>query len=212
MNGLFDMMQINEETTDTMNPNPILTLFRRPQLLILAALAALMLLTRTHNFMLGGILPDASWAIFLLGGFFLKRWSYIAMLGLLAWTIDLAVTINTPAAAYCFSPAYIALVACWPVLWGAGYLAARMFKGSFAWPKLLIAPVLGVSAAFLISNLGFYALSGNFEGMAMTEYASRVSRYFDGFLLTSVGYFLLGVALAPAVKGLVDRLQAAIQD
>lgn len=181
---------------------------RGAALLILAALAALMLLTRTHNFMLGGVLPDASWAVFLLGGFFLRRLRYLIALGALAWTIDLVVTMGTPAASYCFSPAYVALMASWLLLWAAGRFSAQWFSGPVAWLKLPVLPLLGVSAAYLVSNLGFYALSGNFADMSLAEYVSRVARYFDGFLVTSLGYFLLGVATAPAIAKLVEtRLQ-----
>ena len=184
---------------------------RRTSLLILAALAALMLLTRTHNFMLGGLLPDASWAVFLLGGFFLKQFRYLAALGALAWLIDVAVTVRTPAAAYCFSPAYVALVASWVLLWSAGRFSNNLFSGSLAWLKLPLLPIAGVCAAYLVSNLGFYALSGNFAGMSLAEYAGRVARYFDGFLFASLGYFLLGVAIAPAIAKLVEQARSALK-
>ena len=58
-------------------------------LLTLAGLLALMALTRTEYPGLSVILPDASWAVFLLAGFFLRQARYFVIFALAAWGLDI---------------------------------------------------------------------------------------------------------------------------
>lgn len=180
------------------------------QLIALGALAALMLTTRTDFFVLGTLVPDASWSVFLLGGFYLARLRYFAALAVLAWVIDLAVVSQTPAAGYCLSPAYMALVASWMLLWSAGHLAQKTMNSatSLRLPLAGGLVLMAVSAAFALSNAGFYAWSGYFSEMSLAEYVSRVSQYFAFYLATSSIYFALGV-MAPAAVARSRRVFAS---
>ena len=67
-----------------------MTLTRRPRLALFAALAVLMAATRLNHF---GAVPDASWAVFLLAGFYLAgsvRWAFPALM-VLAVAVDYVV-------------------------------------------------------------------------------------------------------------------------
>jgi hypothetical protein len=170
------------------------TLTQRQQWLAFALLAALMLLTRTDVYLLGNLVPDASWGIFVLAGLLLGSLAYLAAFGLLAWGIDIWVTHaagNPEIAAYCLTPAYLAMPLAWASLWAAGRWIRRS-HGALIQPASGFALLAGISVAFLISNLGFYLGSGHFTDMAASEFASRVMGYYPWYLATTLGWFGAG--------------------
>src|SRR5690606_12601047 len=79
---------------------------------ILTLLAAVMAATRLHHF---GAVPDASWAVFFVGGFYLYRWTRWAfpLLMALAVLVDWIVIRGQGLdfwSHYCVSPGYWALL------------------------------------------------------------------------------------------------------
>lgn len=156
------------------------------------ALALLMGLTRLGHFGHGFHPPDASWAVFLLGGAWLGSTRVFLTLCALAGGIDLAAfSLGTSTA--CMSAAYVFLVPSYAALWWAG----RWASNDERWSLLRVAggAVLGTVGAFAISNASFFALSPRFDGMSANSFAARVAPYFLSYLTTTLVYATAGQAL-----------------
>ena len=163
---------------------------------VFIALALLMGITRGMQ----AQLPDASWAVFLLGGFYLRAWWLFALLFIEAVLVDWSAVRLAGISDYCFTPAYIALLPAQAVLWLGGiFYAARHRLAPGALLPLAAAFTVSVCAAFSISNAGFYLLSGRFSDMTAVEYASRVSAYLPGYILTAALWLAAAVAIHLAI-------------
>ena len=172
-----------------------LTLTRTGPTTIALLLALLMAATRFHHFGSVTQLPDASLAVFFLGGFYLRRsvlfGCYLAQAALIDY---LAITLGG-VSDWCVTPAYAFLIPTYASLWFGGLWYARRHRLEWRTVAPLAGAVFGaVSAAFLISNASFYLLSGYFPEMSWTEYAARVAKYYPPYALAAVGY--IGVAAA----------------
>jgi hypothetical protein len=183
--------------------SPLPSLGRRAAAVALA-LAALLVLTRFGHFGELSRLPDASWAVFFLGGLALRRWRAFAAFFALAWVVDAAsVALGTPAD--CFSVAYLFLVPAYGALWYGGRLAAArgdaasapsVAASAQALPAIAAALVVAVAVAFVVSNAGFHLFGGSFGRLTAGEYAQRVLPYLPGYLLVTTLYVGLGLAAA----------------
>jgi len=164
------------------------------------ALALLMAATRFHHFGSATHLPDASLAVFLLGGFYLSRARWFAGYLTGAALIDYLAIAYGGVSGWCVTPAYAFLVPTYACTWYAGvWYASRSRPDWRTFGPLLGALLGGVSAAFLVSNGSFYLLSGYFSETSWTEYAARVAKYYPPYLSGT----LLYVALAALVHALV---------
>jgi hypothetical protein len=159
-------------------------------------LALLMLVTRLGHFGELSRLPDASWAVFFLGGLLLRDARAFAGFLLLAWLVDLAaVALGTPAD--CFSVAYLFLLPAHAMLWWAGRAGAKVW-GLGHWRALagtLARLALAVSAAFVVSNAGFLAFGPVDAGMSASAYAAAVVGYLPGYLLVAATWVVATLAL-----------------
>ncbi len=167
-----------------MNP-----LKERPGTVIGAALAVLMLATRSHHFGDALHLPDASLAVFFVAGFFMS--SAVAFVALLieAGAIDWVATSVGGVSDWCLSPAYAFLIPTYGVLWGAGRWYARVHRRRVnSLIPLCGALFTATSLAFLISNGSFYALSGYFPELSWAEYAARTVQYYPPYLTSAFVY------------------------
>src|SRR4051812_40251766 len=107
----------------------MLTLSRRHQLAVGAVLVLLMAATRSHHFpTISNIAPDASWAVFFLAGFYLRpAWLLALLLGEAA-LVDCIAIGWAGVSDFCVSPAYIALLPAYSVLWFAGRWVAGRYR------------------------------------------------------------------------------------
>ncbi|EMR13964.1 Optional hypothetical component of the B12 transporter BtuM [Methylophaga lonarensis MPL] len=149
-------------------------LSQRQQLLVAALLAVLMVMTRGHHFADINVLPSASWAVFMLAGFYLasKLW-FPAFLGL-AVALDLIAVTWGGVSNFCVSPAYGFLLPAYGSLWLAGRWFSSRYQ--FNWTALftLVITVLTITAvASVFSGGGFYWFSGRYVEPTFVEYLSR---------------------------------------
>lgn len=160
---------------------------------IALALALLMAVTRFNHFGSSVSLPDASYAVFFLGGLYLGRARgallILALLLLEAALVDFYVINFQGVSSWCVTSAYSFLVFAYGTLWMIGRWFAPRFNmtvkglaGMFA-----VAAVAG-GAAFVIANVSFYLLAGYFESMSVVEYVSRVSQYFGSYVAVALMY------------------------
>jgi len=167
---------------------------------LLGTFAALMIATRFHHF--GDVLhlPDASMALFFLGGLYLR--GHLPFLGLLALAVgvDWAAVELAGVSDFCVTPAYAFLLPAYAVLWYGGRAwAPRMspdWRGlSGAWLVALVC----ASLSFAISNGAFYWLGGRYPQPEWSQYLARVWQWGPLFVRTTLIY----VASALLVHSLV---------
>lgn len=178
------------------------------QLGIFVALALLMLVTRGSHFGSAINLPDATLAIFLVAGFMLPRFTAIALAAFAFLLIEAggidyyAITYNG-VSDYCVSPAYWLLIPTYAVMWFAGHWFATVQQNN--WKGLALFAVvswLTTSVAFMISNTAFYLLSAHFTDMSVTEYASRVAKYYPAYASGALMYLALAAVTYIAATSL----------
>jgi hypothetical protein len=162
-----------------------------------------MLATRSHHFADLTHLPDASWAVFFLAGFYLNAsWIFPGLL-LLGWSIDF-LSIGQGVNDFCMSPAYGLLLLAYGVLWLAGRWYARRYRFHPATLFTLAATVLtGAMLAELLSSGSFYFLSGRFAEMNLASFGARLRDYFP-HSLQGMALYVGAAAIVHGVLGLVS--------
>lgn len=179
------------------------TLTTRQQTLVGLLLAAAMAATRSHHFADLHHLPDASWAVFFLAGFYLRQgWSFAALC-LLAVTSDYIAITWGGVSSFCVSPAYVLLLPAYAALWLAGRWYAKRHRQTLSTLAPLGLAVVGsATVAELLTSGGFYFLSGRYPDATLAEFLPRLVKYFPGMLST----LLLYVACAAAIHGVAALL------
>jgi len=178
----------------------------RAQALIAVVLLFLMVATRGHHVADVLNLPDASWAVFFLAGFYLRsRWAAPGLLAVAAG-VDFAAVTWGGVNAFCISPAYSFLVPAYGSLWLAGRWYAGRYRPVWTTLPLLAAVLLsGAVLCELFSSGGFYVFSGRFTDLSVAEFGARFLRYFPSALPALAGY----VGLAAVLHAVIMPVLAA---
>jgi len=160
---------------------------------IAAALVSLMALTRYNHFGSAVALPDASYAVFFLGGLFLGRsrgaLAVLAVLMIEAALVDYYAINFREVSGWCVTSAYSFLVFAYGALWFIGrWYAPRHELTLKGMAGLLFAGAVAGSAAFIIANVSFYLLAGYFDSMSVFQYVSSVAQYFGPYVAVAVFY------------------------
>ncbi len=181
-----------------------MTFSKRPS--VFFALLALLAITRVGHFGTAVSLPDASLAVFLMGGLWLGGARCFAAYAVTAFGIDVFLAKSAVEAGWCLTPAYGGLVASYGVMWLAGRFLAR----TPALPPLRLAGVgaLAVLAAFSVANLSFWAFSGYFGDMSAMDYAASVLKYLPPYLGSTALYLALGWVALYLVRSRVSAYRA----
>ncbi|HZX80755.1 MAG TPA: hypothetical protein VFE72_07385 [Lysobacter sp.] len=174
--------------------------------LILMLLAALMAATRVNHF---APVPDASWAVFFVGGFALStwtRWAFPALMAL-AVVVDYAVITRSGASFwqhYCVSPAYWCLVPAYFAMWAGGLWLQRRGVGRDLRSLGLLAASLVVSAAVcqLIAQGSFYWIA--VPSPTVAGWWQNYLQYLPGYTWTAAMY-VAGAAVVYAVATSLSR-------
>lgn len=174
-----------------------MTLSLRSRLAIFTALAVVMAATRLNHF---GAVPDASWAVFFLAGFYLRgsvRWAFPALMAL-AVAVDYVVIRGAGLdfwTHYCISPGYWFLVPAHLSLWAGGSLVRRYYREP-SWRLLgltLVSMVASVAACHLFAQGGFYWLSDSVAQPSLAGWAGNYADWFGPYLRTTSLY--VGIAI-----------------
>jgi hypothetical protein len=181
------------------------------RVIVLSLLVLLMAATRTHVFSHFTPIPDASWAVFFIGGFYLRGWSRWAfpLLMVLAVGIDYAVITGQGMSFwshYCVSPGYWLLVPAHLAMWmGGGWLRRRYAGASVpALGRLVASLVAATALCHLFAQGGFYWFS---DSVAEPTFAGWAKNYADWFLpyLQGTAMFVTMAAIAQVVSEQVVR-------
>ena len=192
-----------------------MTLSATQRAFIFLILALVMAGTRINHF---AAIPDASWAVFFVAGFYLRgswRWAF-ALLIAIAVLVDLLVITGQGLnfwQHYCVSPAYWFLLAAYGAMWAGGAFLRKFHTGSAAQGLGLLAACLLVSASvcFVISNGSFYWLSSQVATRSFAGWVENMGHWYFGYLRTSVMYVLLATSLHLVVSQFLRTRSGAAQ-
>lgn len=176
----------------------------RQELTVALLLLGLMVMTRFHHF--GSVihLPDASWAVFIAAGFFLRRAMFFLLFMGAAVLVDVLAITQFGVSSFCISSAYGFLVPAYGALWlGGRWLSANLRSGWAGLASLAAMVVVSVSIAFLISSGSFYWLSGTSAETSLAGFMKQSVTYFPSFLQVTAIY----VAAIAVVYWVVDLLR-----
>ena len=151
-----------------------------------------------HHFGSAFSLPDASLIVFFLSGLFFNRLPLFIFLLCEAAAIDYVAITQFGVSAFCVSPAYVALIPTYGVMWLAGNYCAKFktLSRSEMYAQFVIL-FLGTSAAFLISNGSFFLFSGRYPNADFATYLSRVAMYYPPYLSAILIY---GLVIGAGIK------------
>lgn len=168
---------------------------------LLALLALVMAATRVSHFGTSELLPDASLAVFLLGGLLLGGWQCFALLFAAAFGADVLSAQTAEEAGWCLTPAYWGLLPTYAVLWLAGGWLGKQNGPSFV--RDAAVSVTAIALAFVISNATWFAFSNTLGGMNAADYTLAVAKYFPPYLGSAMLYLVpvwLGWKLARVIS------------
>jgi hypothetical protein len=183
-----------------------MTLSNPARLGIGLGLALVMLATRVNHF---NVVPDASWAVFFLAGFYLRpqaRWAFPLAMALAVaadWWVIRQTGMNFWDH-YCMSVAYWFLVPSYAALWFGGSVLAKAYRG-LHWRSLgaLVATFgLAVSACFVLSNGSFYWLSDSVANATLAGWGKNLGDWYLPYLYTAAMY-VAGAALIHVVVAML---------
>ena len=174
---------------------------------ILAILAMVMLATRVNHF---AALPDASWAVFFVAGFYLRgsmRWAFPLLMAL-AVLIDFFVITSQGIdfwSHYCVSIAYWFLVPAYLALWLGGSLLRSVYRGLGVreLALLAVALVVSVSVSYVLSNGSYYWLSDTWMD------AGKL-RSFGGWVENLGDWYLPYLRTSAMYVGIVAAIHAGV--
>jgi len=171
---------------------------------ILSLLVLLMAGTRINHF---APVPDASWAVFFIGGFYLRnwtRWAFPLLMGL-AVVVDWAVISSQGVSFwqhYCVSAAYWMLVPAYFAMWAGGMLLRRYYRSaSLKSLGLLAATVIGsVALCHLIAQGSFYWISASVAEPSFAGWAKNYSDWLLPYMQTAAIYIGAAALVQVAVE------------
>ncbi|TZF87136.1 hypothetical protein [Cognatilysobacter lacus] len=174
--------------------------------LILTLLAALMAATRINHF---APVPDASWAVFFLGGVYLSAWTRWAfpLLMALAVAVDYAVISSTGTnfwQHYCVSPAYWCLVPAYFSMWAGGmWLRSRGIALNLRTLGLAGASLVTAAAVCqLIAQGSFYWVSASVASPTLAGWWQNYIDWLPGYLTTASAYVAVAAVVHVAATSL----------
>lgn len=185
-----------------------MTLSKTQQYGIFGALALMMAATRFHHFL---PVADASWALFFVGGFYLRgmsRWAFPALM-LEAAAIDYIATSHLGVSSYCMSPAYAFLVPTHAAMWlGGWWLQSRASSDLKGLVMLGVSAFVSITVAFALSNGGFHWFGGREAAPSITGHLHSFMTWYPHFLLMPALY----IGLVASVHVLIERIKAVAAD
>jgi hypothetical protein len=153
----------------------------------IVSLAIVMFLTRGSHISTLYALPDASLALFLIGGIYLRQVRFFIALFLVGLFIDFGAAALDPKLGFCLTKGYWGLIPTYAVLWVCGFdlnQRERLQKLSVFIPIVSIAIVL----AFIISTQTYYLFSERFGNPNLLKSIFHGWEYFPQYFMASFCY------------------------
>lgn len=162
-------------------------------------LMAIMVATRFKHIGDALHLPDASMALFFLGGLYLRRHGVFVVMVLLAVALDWISISVAGVSDFCVTLAYAFLPLAYAVLWYAGrWFAPRLDGRATSFLAAFVVAFIAASLSFAISNGSFYWLGGRYANPHMGQYLSRLWQWGPLFVRITMTYVAVALALHAA--------------
>jgi len=167
------------------------------QLVLFAVLLSIMAATRFTHAAGAAALPDATWAVFFLGGFYLLRdWRWVLpSLFVVAVGADGFAIGRYGLSDYCATLSYWFIVPAYTVLWLAGAWLRKGYRGVHQdLARLLASIAAATTLCFAITHSAFYWLSGRIANPTLGEWGSAFLQWYPHFLGVT-GFYVAAAAL-----------------
>ena len=174
---------------------------------IAAAIAFLMLLTRGSHVLTSVSLPDASLALFLIGGLYLRKTIWFALFVTLATAIDFGAAAIDSVQAFCLTDGYWGMLPTYAVMWLAGIWLGKQ-SDSTDISKYSAASIVSTFAAFMISTQTYYLFSGRFPDAGIMESMKHGWEYLPAYMGFTIMYLAAFWALAKALPKLHNLMKS----
>jgi hypothetical protein len=168
---------------------------------IAAAIAFLMLLTRGSHVLTSVALPDASLALLLIGGLYLRKAAWFGLFVVLATAIDFSAAAVDSLQGFCLTAGYWGMLPTYAVMWLAGFWLSKQSNHFDAF-KYTVAGVLSTLMAFVISTQTYYLFSGRFPANGVIEAMQHGWEYLPSYMGFTSMYLVAFWALAKALPKL----------
>lgn len=169
------------------------------QLVIATAIAFFMLLTRGSHVLTSVALPDASLALLLIGGLYLRKAAWFALLVVLATAIDFGAAAIDSLQAFCLTVGYWGMLPTYAAMWLAGVWLGKQ-ANSFDAIKFTLVALGSTFTAFVISTQTYYLFSGRFPNNGVIETIQYGWNYLPSYMgftaMYLIGFWLLAKASA----------------
>lgn len=168
-------------------------LSKKQNYLILFFLSSLMLITRGRHMATVSQLPDASWAIFFVIGFYFSNFLIIIAFLAQAFLIDYVVVTQMGIGQSCYTLAYVFLVPAYLSIWFSGRLLKNQFDLNIKFLKdFLIYAISGTIFCELISSGSFYFINF-YEKASILEFSQRFIQFFPNSLRITLTYLVIAL-------------------
>lgn len=170
-------------------------------LIIAATIAFLMLLTRGSHVLTSVSLPDASLALLLIGGLYLRKAVWFAFFVALATVIDFSASAIDSWYGFCLTAGYWGMLPTYAAMWLAGVWLSKQ-RDSLDVVKYAFAGLLATLVAFVISTQTYYLFSGRFPNNGISETIQYGWDYLPSYMGFTAMYLVAFWALAKALPKL----------
>lgn len=165
----------------TLKMNQINALSAQKTIIFAAAIAFLMLLTRGSHVLTSVSLPDASLALLLIGGLYLRKAAWFVMIVTLATAIDFGAAAIDSLQAFCLTDGYWGMLPSYAAMWLAGLWLGKQ-TNSLDVLKYALTGVVSTFAAFVISTQTYYIFSGRFPDAGLVESMQHGWEYLPSYM------------------------------
>jgi hypothetical protein len=178
------------------------------QIIIAAAIAFFMLLTRGSHVLTSVSLPDASLALLLIGGLYLRKAAWFALFVVLATAIDFGAAAIDSIQAFCLTDGYWGMLPTYAAMWLAGvWLSKQADSTDIA--KYAAASIVSTFAAFVISTQTYYIFSGRFPDAGIVESMQHGWEYLPSYMGFTAMYLVAFWAFTKVLPKLHNKIKAS---
>ena len=168
----------------------------------------LMTLTRGSHLLTSVSLPDASFALFLIGGLLLKKPKWFISLFAFSIAIDLVTLSTNSAYQIPINLGYLGLLPSYGIMWFIGSRIAN--TKSFI--KFTVCGVLATLIAFLISTQTYNLLSGTFPDITIKQSMQTGWEYLPQSLIYTMSYLMAYWGIQALLKRQFVSQKATVLD
>ena len=146
----------------------------------------LMALTRGSHLLTSISLPDASFALFLIGGIVLKKPKWFIYLFVASVIIDLIALSINPTGQIAINLGYSGLFPSYAIMWLIGLCVSKKKDTR----NFLIYSAMGTFVSFMISTQTYYLLSNKFPGITIQESIQTGWEYLPQSFIFTMTYLM----------------------